>query len=245
MDHGGRTEGRWRIHGALRSIEEKVQRLLIVGAGGFGREVLNWAMDLEVTQPGWRIGGFLDANADALNGYETDVPILGDPAHFEPAATDCFVCALGNPDTKRYAIARLLGLGARFVTLIHPTATIGKRVFIGDGCVVCPQAVVTADARLGRNVVLNLAATVGHDVEIGDWSTMSCHVDVTGKAIVGASVFAGSHACILPGVKVGDRAIIGAGSVVTRNVSAGTTVFGVPARTICTRSDGASQRHED
>ena len=222
-----------------------MQRLLIVGAGGFGREVLNWARDVEVTRPGWRIGGFLDANPAALNGYETDVPILGDPAHFQPAATDCFVCALGDPLTKRHVIGGLVDRGARFVTLIHPAATIGKRVSSGEGCILCPRAVVTTDARLGRFVLLNLAATVGHDVEIGDWSTLSCHVDVTGKAILGESVFAGSHACILPRVKVGDRAIIGAGSVVTRNVSAGTTVFGVPAQTICTRHAGASGERED
>ena len=211
-----------------------MKRLLIVGAGGFGREVLCWARDVEPTQSEWRIGGFLDANAAALEGFDVPHEILGDPQEFAPAETDLCIGAIGDPATKRRVVTGLAARGAKFATLIHPSVIMGADCRIGDGCILCPRAVLTTHVTLGRFVTLNLAATVGHDVAVGDWSTLSGHVDITGKVSLGEGVFAGSHACVLPGLKVGDRAVVGAGTVVTRNVSAGSTMFGVPAKLICT-----------
>ena len=209
-----------------------MKRLLIVGAGGFGREVLCWARDVEPTQSVWRIGGFLDANPAALDGYELSVGILGDPSTFEPSETDRYLCAIGDPATKRRVVEGLLARGARFSTLVHPSVVVGAGCHIGDGCVLCPGAVLTSNVTLGQFVTLNLGATAGHDAVIGDWCSLYVHADIGGKARLGAAVLAGSHAFVLPGVTVGDHSVIGAGTVAIRNVSAGSTVFGVPARLI-------------
>jgi sugar O-acyltransferase (sialic acid O-acetyltransferase NeuD family) len=213
-----------------------VKRLLIVGAGGFGREALCWARDVEPTQSEWKIGGFLDANPAALDGFDVPFKILGDPATFAPPETDLFVCALGDPLAKQVVITGLAARAAHFVTLIHPSVIVGADCRIGDGCILCPRAVLTTHVTLGRFVTLNLAATVGHDVCVGDWCTLSDHVDITGKVSLGDAVFAGTHACVLPGLRVGDRAVVGAGAVVTRNVPSGSTMFGVPAKLVRTKA---------
>lgn len=213
-----------------------MKRLLIVGAGGFGREVLCWARDVEPTQSEWKIGGFLDANPAALNGFDVHLEILGDPAKFVPAETDRYICAIGDPATKQRVVTGLLARGAQFSTLIHPSVILGADCRVGTGCILCPGAVVTTNVILGRFVALNIGATVGHDVGTGDWCTLSVHTTISGKVSLGEAVFAGSHACVLPGLRVGDRAVVGAGAVVTRNVSAGSTMFGVPAKLICTKA---------
>ena len=213
-----------------------MNRLVIVGAGGFGREVLCWARDVEPTQSDWRIGGFLDANAGALYGFNVPLEILGDPAEFTPAATDRFICAIGDPATKKRLVFGLAARGARFTTLIHPSVIVGTDCRFGDGCILCPRVVVTTHVTLGRFVTVNLAATVTHDAEVGDWSTLSDHVDITGKARLGEAVFAGSHACVLPGLRVGDGAVVGAGTVVTQDVPDRSIVFGSPARKIGTKA---------
>ena len=214
-----------------------MRRLLIVGAGGFGREVLCWARDVEPTQSEWRIGGFLDANPTAFDGFDVPLEILGDPAEFAPAATDLCICAIGDPMIKKRVVTGLAARGAQFTTLIHPTAVIGLNCRVGNGSILCPGVVVTSHVTLGRFVTLNVGATVGHDARLGDWCTLYVHADLAGKVSLGEAVLAGSHSFVLPSVTVGDHAVVGSGAVVIRNVPAGSTMFGVPAKLICAKAE--------
>jgi sugar O-acyltransferase (sialic acid O-acetyltransferase NeuD family) len=210
-----------------------VKRLLIVGAGGFGREILKWLHDIRQNQAAdWEIGGFLDSNPHALDGFNVAHPIIADPLHYQPAPDDRFVCAIGSPTTKLRLCRHLKTQGAQFLTLAHPTAIIGPACTIGEGCLFCPGAIVTGFATLGDFVTLNVYATVGHDARIGDGCTLSGHADVTGFARLGEGVFLGSHAVVLPSASVGDYAIVGASSAVVRSARARTTVMGVPAKQI-------------
>jgi sugar O-acyltransferase (sialic acid O-acetyltransferase NeuD family) len=210
-----------------------MKRVLIVGAGGFGREVHTWFEEWRLADParqgGYLFAGFLDRDPQALAGLAIDAPILGDPATYQPTEADVFICGLGLPKPKMICCRGLQVRGAVFLTIVHPTAIIGPRCTFGVGCVVCPYVVVTCDVQVGDFAVLNLHATIGHDARLGHGVTLSGHADVTGHVTLGDEVFLSSHASVIPGVKVPDRVLVGAGSVVVRADDSDVTMFGVPA----------------
>ena len=226
-------------HTTIRSPK----RLLIVGAGNLGREVLDWALDVPAADRDWEIGGFLDSRKSALKGLGSPVRILGNPLTFELSKNDVLLCAIGDPRTKLEYCSKLRARGGRFITLVHPTAVLGSGNRIGVGCVLSPGAIVTTNVTLGDFVGLDLHASVSHDSVVGDGSTLSPHSTVLGRGILGKGVLLGSHACILPRATVGDFAVVGAGSVVLRRVEPHTTVAGVPAGRVGARSSGSQISH--
>lgn len=207
-----------------------MKRLIIAGAGGFGREVYAWAKAHPDCGRQWEIAGFLDDNVAALDGFNYPVAILGTVTAYTPQPDDLFLCAIGAPAIKREVCEALLERGAKFTTIVHPSAILGENVSLGKGVIICPYAIVTCDLRIGDFVAINCHSSIGHDVEIADWVTLSGHCDVTGQTALGEMAFLGSGARILPLKKVGARALIGAGSVVISHVPADTKVFGNPAR---------------
>lgn len=213
----------------MNSTSTTPRPLIIVGAGGFGREVLGWVQAAHAANGGGTVKGFLDANPDALTDCGTELSVLGDPDSYEPTPDHEFICAIGDPETKLRVVQTLEARGARFRTLQHPSVIIGPSCEIGRGSVLCPGVVLTTHVTLEAFVTLNVHTSVGHDAVIGAGSTLSAHCDVTGGARLEEGVFLGSHASVLPSVRVGTGAVVGAGSVAVRDVSAHTTVMGVPA----------------
>jgi sugar O-acyltransferase (sialic acid O-acetyltransferase NeuD family) len=204
--------------------------LYIVGAGGFGREVYAWLLDLPECNVEWKICGFLDDNLQALDGFKYAPGVVARVSDFQPASNDLFVCAIGARAHKRRVCEGLKDRGATFYTVVHPTAIVGANVSLGAGVVLCPRVSVTCDVEIAEMAMLNLHCTVGHDVRIGAWSTISAQCDLTGFVQLGEDTFLGSGVRVIPGKRIGDGAVVGAGSVVIRHVRPGQKVFGNPAR---------------
>jgi len=191
-------------------------RVVIIGAGALGREVAQW---LRRDGRGESIV-YLDDTA-------TGDAVIGSLAAYQRAAGDQVLIAVADPATRERIASQLLSVAS----FIASTAITGS-CLIGDGALLLPHCLVSADAVLGACVIVNTYSSIGHDVQLGDYCTLSSHVDLTGRVRVGARTIFGSGARVLPGITIGAGCTIGAGAVVVRDVPAGATVFGNPARQI-------------
>lgn len=210
----------------------RLKRLLIVGAGGFGRELLQWALEHPDHGRRWAIGGFLDDNLSALGNHSCKFGVVDRISTYQPGPDDIFLLAVGYPKVKKRCVSVLESRGAEFISLIHPQAKLGSNVSLGKGCIVCPFSVLSTHIQVGDYCAFYYHSAIGHDVTIGSWSQISAFADLTGGVTAGESLFMGTHASVLPGVTVGNEVTVGAGSVVFKDVPGGKTMFGNPARPV-------------
>ncbi len=206
-----------------------MKELIIVGASGFGREVLQWVKDINRDESVWSIKGFIDDNLNALDGYTCDHRILGNITDWKVSENEVYTCAIAIPAVKEKVVSILKLKGAIFAKVVHPTAIIGEFCKIGEGLIVTPRAKISPNVTIG-NFVTILGSGVGHDASIGDYSTISGNCSVNGHVWLGKRVFIASNACIAPSKKIGDDAFVGMGSMVISNVRPGHKVMGNPAR---------------
>ena len=214
-----------------------VPRLFVVGAGGFGREVHEYAREAGAAWGGERfeIAGFLDDNAAALAGHvDVGAEVVGTIADVRPAEGDRYVLAVGDPRLRKRLAELLAARGARFASIVHPRAWVARETVLGDGVVVGPLAYVGPGARLGDHVLVNPQVAVAHDVHAGRWAVFSPMCAANGAVVLGDGAFLGTHATVLPGRTVGAWAYVGAGALVHRDVAPASKVVGVPARVIGT-----------
>ncbi len=209
--------------------------LIIVCAGGFGREAMDIVESYASREKRWgisspyRLLGFLDDNPHALDGTMIRYPILGPITGHTPVPGAYYVLGSASPDTKKALSEKLKAVGCRFETLTAPWSIVSPDAELGEGCLITAYR-ISAGAKLGRFV--NAAGSmICPGARIGDYSTATGFT-VVENAEVGQGVFVGSHAVICEGVCVGDGASISAGSIVTQNGRAGATVFGCPAEEI-------------
>ncbi|PMC06590.1 acetyltransferase [Microbacterium sp. UMB0228] len=208
--------------------------LVIIGAGGFGREALD-------TYLAAKSAGLIDVDLlgivddaiteqDAAKLDRVGVRYLGTREDLGAQARVRLAVAIGDPRVRSKVTAECLSLGYELHSLVHPTAVIGSLTTVGPGSIICAGVLVSTSVRLGRGVHLNPGATIGHDATLEDDVSINPRAVISGNVIVGREALVGAGAVVLQGLEVGAGATVGAGACVTRDVVAERIVKGVPAR---------------
>lgn len=140
------------------------------------------------------------------------------------------VLGLGLPNVKSAVVTRLAPLGLQWKTVIHPRATIGPNVEIGQGSYVGPGAILTVNTRVGSFVTINMHCQVAHDGSVEDFATLHPDVHLAGCVVVGKGAELGTGAIVIPGLSIGPWAVLGAGCTAVESLAGGRTYVGVPAR---------------
>lgn len=218
------------------------QRVVILGAGGFAREVLDVFDAINEDQPGsYEVLGFISEVEDDWLKVFNEKPVLGGFDWFDakPEHHDVgVVCGVGSPVVRHRMIERCKKRELEFVSAIHPQAIMSKWVEVGRGVVMTAGVILTNQIKIGDHVHLNLHVTIGHDARIDDYCTIAPGVNISGNVHIAEGCDIGTGAAIIQHFTVGEWSVIGAGSVVNREIPANSTAVGVPAKVIKSRKSG-------
>jgi sugar O-acyltransferase (sialic acid O-acetyltransferase NeuD family) len=212
--------------------------ILIVGAGGHGRVVLDIVRQAGRFHP----LGFLDADVDLAGSSIDGVKVLGPlnllPRLLQQGQALHAVIAIGDNRARRSCAAKVAAAGIELASAIHPTAVISPNVKIGRNVVIAAGAIVGVETQVGDSVIINTGAIIDHECRIGQGVHICPGAKLAGRVQIDVGAFIGLGAAVIQCRRVGAEAIVGAGAVVIHDVPAGATVVGVPARTIKTAGHG-------
>lgn len=205
------------------------RHLVIVGAGGSGREVAWLARDVYGDAV---LLTFAVERKYLVADRIDDIPVVALDSLSEDATH--FVAAIGDLVERRRIAAECEARGLVPATLVHSSVHRSSRVEIGAGSIVCAGAIITTNVRIGRHVHVNIGCTLSHDVILGDFATLSPGVHLSGHVHVEDDVFLGTGVSVINGTAnqplvLGHGAVIAAGACVTQPVESGAMAAGVPA----------------
>ena len=185
---------------------------------------------------GYSIAGLYHYNDSRTGEIDHGYQILGSfDDLFAKGALEgmSFLLPMGDNRIRTELSDKIIAMGGKVPTLIHPTAVISAFATISEvGVYISPFTYVQADSSIGNNTVLLSHVNISHTTHIGN----SCFI--AGGATIGAYtdmedfVFVGQGALSISAKakRIGHHAFIGARSLLTRDVPPCVVMAGSPAR---------------
>jgi sugar O-acyltransferase (sialic acid O-acetyltransferase NeuD family) len=212
-------------------MADKLKPLVIMGAGGLGREVAWLVADINRQKREWDFVGFVD---DGVQGQTPEgYPVLGTLDYFfELSSHPWVVVAIADSQVRKAITQRLHTQGINIATLIHPSVSMSEYVKIKSGSIICSGTVITTNVTLGQASIVNLGCFIGHDTVLEDFVSLMPAANLAGEVRVGEGSYFGLNSCVINRTNIGKWSIIGAGATVVNDIPDYSVAVGVPARAI-------------
>jgi len=207
--------------------------LVIIGAGGFGREASLLVEEINRCSnrvEKWHLVGFIDEDSKLWGRKLRGYPVLGGlDVLAELDSNVQVICVIGKPADKKKIVHKISAMERRFATLIHPGVNVCDEVYLGNGVLLNKGCLLTVNIKIADHVSINPGCGIGHDVSIGEFSTLMWRVNLSGDVKIGEGCMIGTGATVLQNKNIGSWCSIGAGAVVTGDLPGNCTAVGVPA----------------
>ena len=228
-------------HNDMRDLESfQSSTIALIGAGGFGKEIVSYLKSEQVTRDGTLLPRNLDhifVESNPIRSSIGEIPLISIDKFRNLPGNNFYSITIANPQVRE-KISQDLGLSnCASVTIKSNQSIVSDDVLIGEGAILTHFTLISSNVKIGKHFHLNIYSYVAHDCVIGNYVTFSPGVKCNGHVHIEDNVFIGSGAIIKPGTAdkprvIGKGAVIGMGAVVTKDVHPYSTVIGNPAREI-------------
>ena len=176
------------------------EKLLLVGAGGFGRMVAEQALlqyDCAFVDDGQPVGTEV-----------CGIPVIGRIASLPELrkSYDLLAVGVGNNSFRAQVYERAAAMGYTFPNIIAPSAYVSPFAKLGVGCVILQNACVQNGAVVGNGVLLNAGTEVHCDAVVEDYVLIYANSIGRTGAKVGRYARIGSNVTVCNSAVVPDGA---------------------------------------
>jgi len=204
-----------------------LKRLIVVGAGGHARSVVDIALQIGEYEI---VGCIAPVPGDVLG-----VPVIGsddDLASFFAKGIKYIFVAIGKNHRRYRLYNQAISMGFEPVNIISRQAVLSPRISLGKGICVMAGAVVNVNTSIGDNCIINTCCSIDHDCYIGMSSHIAPGATLSGTVKIGDGVHIGTGASVIDGKSIGDWSYIGSGAAVVKDIRSNVMAYGVPARIV-------------
>lgn len=207
-----------------------MEDIVIVGSGGFAREVYWIIRECNRENKIWNVLGWVsnEQPGTVISG----LPVLGDDSwliNYEETINAVICVGDGNLRKKLYDKYKN-NPNIIYPNIIAPNVSMSDSVVMGKGCIVASMNVFTVDITIGDFLICNLSSTIGHDCVIGDFVTIFPGAHVSGNVCLEDGCSLGTGVSVIQGIEIGKNSFIGAGATVINSIPDNCTAVGIPAK---------------
>jgi sugar O-acyltransferase (sialic acid O-acetyltransferase NeuD family) len=210
-----------------------IERFVIVGASGHGREILDIFEAINHVSESWEMAGWIDDNSQLKGTFIRSHPVLGGVEWLLKNGEGLkAIIAIGDPKIRKKIAEKIKSAGINFCTIIHPSVIMTPYVTVGEGTIICAGCIITNNIKIGSHVLINLDTTIGHDTVIEDYVSLMPGIHISGGNTIKEGVYIGTGTTTNQYLTIGEWSIVGAGAVVINDIPPRVTAVGVPAKEI-------------
>jgi len=216
-----------------------MEDIVIIGSSGHAKVII----DIVNQEGKYNVAGLLDryrnANETTLGyrilGKEEDLPELKKTHSLKGA-----IVAIGDNfiRSKVAALIRKICPDLPFVCAIHPRASIGRDVTIGEGTVIMAGVSINPCSSVGRFCILRTNSSLDHDSTMEDFASLAPGAMTGGNCRIGEYSAISIGSVLIHGVQIGKQSVIGAASLVMKPIESFVVAYGTPAKVIRNRKPG-------
>jgi sugar O-acyltransferase (sialic acid O-acetyltransferase NeuD family) len=204
--------------------------MLVVGAGGFAKEILEILYQNNLTNNLCFFDNVNDLTTPFLYEKYRILKSFDEAKDFFRIEDNKFTLGIGNPFLRKKMADNFTEIGGEMISTISVEARIGHfGIEIQNGCNILSGSIISNDVFISKGTIIYFNSIITHDCFVDEFVEISPGAKLLGRCKIGKYTQIGTNATILPKVQIGTNVIVAAGAVVTKDVPDNCMVAGVPA----------------